>query len=148
MSRPRRAVRRAGEVPSLSRSHSTSAPNACSYSSSEVSSSSSARSPALIVAVSVAVWSSATSTHRGQIIDSPARNPPGTTAAGRPHTEHGLATGIPTRRRVLAEQSDEWTEGRRYMSLELLAKSRIRVIATEPEPVADEPSGTTEALTA
>jgi hypothetical protein len=27
---------------------------------------------------------------------------------------------------VLAEQSDEWTEGRRYMSLELLAKSRIR----------------------
>jgi putative transposase len=25
---------------------------------------------------------------------------------------------------VLAEQSDEWTEGRRYMSLELLAKSR------------------------
>ena len=28
---------------------------------------------------------------------------------------------------VLAEQSDEWTENRRYMSLELLAKSRIRV---------------------
>src|SRR3954454_10924508 len=27
---------------------------------------------------------------------------------------------------VLAEQSDEWTENRRYMSLELLAKSRIR----------------------
>ena len=49
---------------------------------------------------------------------------------------------------VLAEQSDEWTEGRRHMSLELLAKSRIRVIATEPEPVAGEPSVTTQALTA
>ena len=49
---------------------------------------------------------------------------------------------------VLAEQSDEWTEGRRYMSLELLAKSRIRFIATEPEPVAGEPSVTTQALTA
>jgi hypothetical protein len=34
------------------------------------------------------------------------------------------------------------------MSLELLAKSRIRFIATEPEPVAGEPSVTTQALTA
>jgi putative transposase len=33
---------------------------------------------------------------------------------------------------VLAEQSDEWTENRRYMSLELLAKSRIRVVTSEP----------------
>jgi hypothetical protein len=33
---------------------------------------------------------------------------------------------------VLAEQSDEWTEGRRYMRLELLAKSRIRIVTTEP----------------
>jgi putative transposase len=39
---------------------------------------------------------------------------------------------------VLAEQSDEWTENRRYMSRELLAKSRIRIVdagsdtATEP----------------
>jgi putative transposase len=48
---------------------------------------------------------------------------------------------------VLAEQSDEWTEGRRYMGLELLAKSRIRIVNTEPEPVA-EPAVTTEALTA
>jgi transposase-like protein len=48
---------------------------------------------------------------------------------------------------VLAEQSDEWTEGRRYMGLELLAKSRIRIIATEPDP-AGEPAATTEALTA
>jgi putative transposase len=49
---------------------------------------------------------------------------------------------------VLAEQSDEWTEGRRYMGLELLAKSRIRIVTTEPDPTASEPPVTTEALTA
>jgi transposase-like protein len=48
---------------------------------------------------------------------------------------------------VLAEQSDEWTEGRRYLSLELLAKSRIRIVTTEPDPTA-QPTATTEALTA
>jgi transposase-like protein len=48
---------------------------------------------------------------------------------------------------VLAEQSDEWTEGRRYMGLELLAKSRIRVVTAEPDPVG-EPTVTTEPLTA
>jgi transposase-like protein len=35
---------------------------------------------------------------------------------------------------VLAEQTDEWTEGRRYISLELLAKSRIRIVSAEPNP--------------
>ena len=49
---------------------------------------------------------------------------------------------------VLAEQSDEWTEGRRYMGLELLAKSRIRIVTTEPQPTTSEPTATTEALTA
>jgi hypothetical protein len=48
---------------------------------------------------------------------------------------------------VLAEQSDEWTEGCRYMGPELLAKSRIRIVTTEPDPV-DPPVATTEALTA
>ncbi|MHA6627713.1 IS256 family transposase [Pseudonocardia sichuanensis] len=48
---------------------------------------------------------------------------------------------------VLAEQSDEWTEGRRYMGLELLAKCRIRIVTAEPDP-AREPAETTEALTA
>jgi hypothetical protein len=48
---------------------------------------------------------------------------------------------------VLAEQSDEWTEGRRCMSLELLAKSRIRIVNTEPTPTA-EPAVTTQPLTA
>jgi transposase-like protein len=48
---------------------------------------------------------------------------------------------------VLAEQSDEWTEGRRYMGLELLAKSRIRIVTTEPDPT-DQPAPAPEALTA
>jgi putative transposase len=49
---------------------------------------------------------------------------------------------------VLAEQSDEWTEGRRYMSLELLTKSRIRVVSIEPNPMPGEPTMTTPPLTA
>jgi transposase-like protein len=48
---------------------------------------------------------------------------------------------------VLAEQSDEWTEGRRYMSLEVLAKSRIRIVTSPPDTPA-KPTTTTEALTA
>jgi putative transposase len=48
---------------------------------------------------------------------------------------------------VLAEQSDEWTEDRRYMSLELLAKSRIRIVPANPHPTG-EPIVTTDALTA
>ena len=57
-------------------------------------------SSASITAVSVSLSFSATwSTQRVQIIDSPSRNPPGTTAAaGRPHTEQALAVGIPARR--------------------------------------------------
>ncbi|GIG86100.1 hypothetical protein Pen02_10360 [Plantactinospora endophytica] len=41
---------------------------------------------------------------------------------------------------VLAEQTDEWTEGRRYMGLELLAKARHTILqpdqhgTTEPDP--------------
>ena len=49
---------------------------------------------------------------------------------------------------VLAEQSDEWTEGRRYMGLELLAKSRIRIVTTQPDTTTREPTTTPEALTA
>src|SRR6059058_593573 len=43
---------------------------------------------------------------------------------------------------VLSEQSDEWTENRRYMSLELLAKSRIRIVSSEPTPTASAPTVT------
>jgi putative transposase len=48
---------------------------------------------------------------------------------------------------VLAEQSDEWTEGRRYMSLETLAKSRIRIVTPQPD-TPHQPATTTEPLTA
>jgi transposase-like protein len=41
---------------------------------------------------------------------------------------------------VLAEQQDEWTGGRRYLGLDVLARCRIR-------PVADTASTTTEKVT-
>ncbi|OYO18951.1 IS256 family transposase [Enemella dayhoffiae] len=34
---------------------------------------------------------------------------------------------------VLAEQTDEWAEGRRYLGLEILAKSRLNLITNQPE---------------
>src|SRR4051812_12537388 len=41
---------------------------------------------------------------------------------------------------VLAEQHDEWTEGRRYLGLDVLAKSRLSLIATNPqETTTDDP---------
>ena len=49
---------------------------------------------------------------------------------------------------VLADQNDEWTEGRRYMSLELLANSRIRIVPAEPHPAPSTPTMTTETLIA
>jgi putative transposase len=49
---------------------------------------------------------------------------------------------------VLAEQSDEWTEGRRYMGLDVLAKSRIRIVTVEPGPAVGEPTVTAEPMTA
>jgi transposase-like protein len=40
---------------------------------------------------------------------------------------------------VLAEQHDEWTEGRRYLSLDVLARSRIRpVTGTDTDSAATE----------
>jgi putative transposase len=34
---------------------------------------------------------------------------------------------------VLAEQHDEWTEGRRYLGLDVLAKSRLTLIVNDPQ---------------
>ena len=40
---------------------------------------------------------------------------------------------------VLAEQTDEWAEGRRYLGLEVLARCRVNIVAnTEPEIGADD----------
>ena len=38
---------------------------------------------------------------------------------------------------VLAEQHDDWIEGRRYLSLDVLAKSRITLIETTEETTTD-----------
>ena len=35
---------------------------------------------------------------------------------------------------MLAEQHDEWTEQRRYIGLDVLAKSRLTLINTPTEP--------------
>ena len=34
---------------------------------------------------------------------------------------------------VLAEQHDEWADGRRYLGLEVLAKSRLTLITTRTQ---------------
>jgi putative transposase len=34
---------------------------------------------------------------------------------------------------VLAEQHDEWTEGRRYLGLDVLARSRMTILTTDPD---------------
>ena len=36
---------------------------------------------------------------------------------------------------VLAEQTDEWAEGRRYLGLEVLARSRMRVLPNNGDEV-------------
>ena len=44
---------------------------------------------------------------------------------------------------MLAKQHDDWTEGRRYVSPELLAKSRIRIVTTELGTPPTKPAMTT-----
>jgi transposase-like protein len=40
---------------------------------------------------------------------------------------------------VLAEQTDEWAEGRRYLGLDVLARSRMNLVpTTEPQIGADD----------
>jgi len=44
---------------------------------------------------------------------------------------------------VLAEQTDEWAEGRRYLGLEVLTRCRVNIVpTTEPEIGADDPACT------
>lgn len=40
---------------------------------------------------------------------------------------------------VLAEQTDEWAEGRRYLGLEILAKSRLTLVPDTGTEVIDQP---------
>jgi putative transposase len=40
---------------------------------------------------------------------------------------------------VLAEQHDEWIEGRRYLSLDVLARARTQTVAADPTPASTEP---------
>jgi len=42
---------------------------------------------------------------------------------------------------VLAEQHDEWAEGRRYLGLDVLAKSRLTLITNPPQEATTEPAG-------
>jgi putative transposase len=52
---------------------------------------------------------------------------------------------------VLAEQHDEWAEGRRYLGIDVLARSRITLATTttDAEPAKEITTGlTSEALTA
>jgi putative transposase len=48
---------------------------------------------------------------------------------------------------VLAEQHDEWTEGRRYLGLDVLARSRMTVLTTTDPEEAPQAS-TPEAISA
>jgi putative transposase len=38
---------------------------------------------------------------------------------------------------VLAEQHDEWTEGRRYLGLDVIARSRLTLLTTHSEPAVE-----------
>ncbi len=41
---------------------------------------------------------------------------------------------------ILAEQTDEWTEGRRYLGLDILAKSRLTLVANTGDEVTEQPA--------
>jgi len=40
---------------------------------------------------------------------------------------------------VLAEQTDEWADGRRYLGLDILARSRLTVVPDTGTEVIDQP---------
>ena len=41
---------------------------------------------------------------------------------------------------VLAEQTDEWAEGRRYLGIDILAKSRLTLVPNTGSEVTDQPA--------
>jgi transposase-like protein len=41
---------------------------------------------------------------------------------------------------VLAEQTDEWAEGRRYLGLDILAKSRLTLVPNTDQEVTEQPA--------
>jgi putative transposase len=49
---------------------------------------------------------------------------------------------------VLAEQTDEWAEGHRYMGPDVLARSRVRTADTVPETLETKEIVAPEGLTA
>jgi putative transposase len=49
---------------------------------------------------------------------------------------------------VLAEQHDEWTEGRRYLGLDVLARSRVTLAADSTDPREVTPASDFQALSA
>jgi len=49
---------------------------------------------------------------------------------------------------VLAEQHDEWAEGRRYFALDVLSRSRIRLTTVTCETTTDVPDGVIDGVTA
>ena len=49
---------------------------------------------------------------------------------------------------VLAEQTDEWTEQRRYMGLEILAKARLTLLANDADETTNTAAPDTAAIAA
>jgi len=49
---------------------------------------------------------------------------------------------------VLAEQHDEWIEGRRYLGLDVLSRSRITILTSDPDPTEVTPTSDLPALSA
>ena len=41
---------------------------------------------------------------------------------------------------VLAEQTDEWAEGRRYLGLDALARARVTLVNDGPDPAEEVPT--------
>ncbi len=70
-------------------------------------------------------------------------------------TPHGCCRDLPHRTSstrlvgtVLAEQHDEWTEMRRYIGIDIIARSRLQIITTDPTADTSELTENLEAISA